>query len=229
MVESAAPLWRDSYGSTSSSIALSPEPVSAKTSYPNTASPELSNVADAVRDAMAAVDSSATFSPEPVTMESYSPNSASPALRNAAYPEAESVTAVAIQPIMAETISVSSSTPDWSKVVYAGTRTGPDSASESIETDSLRMFPDDSIPTAAAEFRDVELTPLSSAELSKAEVLPVSVLEFKSDGSTPVSARQEMTPTQVILGVVLGNVTILPCCLVCTNSVTLTIPALHSC
>lgn len=83
-------------------------------------------------------------------------------------------------------------------MVYAGTRTGSGSASGSVDADSVRMLPDDSVPMSAVEGKNVQMTPLSAAELRSAELMPASATEFRNVGPVPVSANQRMTPHQVI-------------------------------
>lgn len=83
-------------------------------------------------------------------------------------------------------------------MVYAGTRTGSGSASGSVDADSVRMLPDDSVPMSAVEINIVEVTPLSAAELRSTELMPASASEFGIVGSMPISADQRMTPNQVI-------------------------------
>ena len=82
--------------------------------------------------------------------------------------------------------------------MYAGTRTGSGSASGSVDADSVRMLPDDSIPMSATEVRNMEMTPLSAAEMRNAELMQMPGFQFSSFAMMPISADQGMTPNQVI-------------------------------
>ncbi|KAL8597428.1 hypothetical protein ACOMHN_050926 [Nucella lapillus] len=91
--------------------------------------------------------------------------------------------------------STPDSTPDWRKVVYSGARTESGSASESVDADSLRMLPDDSVPIIRADFHNVAPTPLSEAELRNIELITASGPEYRDIAFKPFPPSRGRTPT----------------------------------
>ncbi|XP_076460003.1 uncharacterized protein LOC143293050 isoform X8 [Babylonia areolata] len=159
-----------SYAPVSHSVLGRPEAVSGDIISPHMQSPEISeSKGSPFKDSSASTSYTKPKTHESVTSKSYTPGSRS------------------------------DDSPKWNKkVIYAGARTGPDSASESADFDSLDMLPDDSVPIKGMEPRDVELelTPLSAAEQKNGDLMPASISEFRGDGLTPASAKQGWTPKQ---------------------------------
>ena len=81
--------------------------------------------------------------------------------------------------------------PNWGgQVVYAGTRTGQDSLSESL--DSAQMNPDDSVPIVpvVASENQVQQVPFKTALSQEIDIYPGFASEFRGPGLAPVSAYQ---------------------------------------
>lgn len=106
------------------------------------------------------------------------------------------VSSASPEAVLSGSYSADNASGEWNKVVYAGTRTGPDSTSESVDTD--RTLPDDSEPAWAEEMRNPDMHPMSAAETRDIELTPGSATEFWNRGLTPMSANRGITPNKVI-------------------------------
>ncbi|KAL8614687.1 hypothetical protein ACOMHN_046574 [Nucella lapillus] len=180
--ENPLPVWGDSFLSTDSVPPVSPEPLTADAFTPDSQSP-LGGAKEKLPLGRAKEKlplGRAKENPLPVWEDSFT--------------RAESVRPVGqeatrAKPYASEAFSPES--PKWNRqVVYAGTRTGPDSASESADADSVHNLPDDSVPLVARESRDVVLMPLSAAETKGEESTPQSLTEFRGQGLSPMSATE---------------------------------------